>query len=245
MRISDAGIDLISHFEGFPNGGRPYNDPVGFATVGFGHLIARRRVSPADLRTRWIEGQKTPGRLTLAEAKRLLHKDMKEFEDTVERLAKVPLKQGHYDALCALAMNIGGGALGGSTVIRRLNQRDYRGAADAFLMWNKAGSPPRELPGLTRRRKAERALFLEGGAKVPPADGGPLTASEKRLITEYDRLVADRRDPHRRAALRREMTLQRKRIWRRAQPPAEGGDGRGWEHQNRRGRYHALLRRTK
>jgi lysozyme len=246
VRISDVGLELITHFEGFPNGGRPYNDPVGFATVGYGHLIARRPVTAADRGARWIQGQTTPGRLTLAEGKRLLRKDLKEFEDGVDRLVKVALTEGQFDALVSFAFNVGLGGLGGSTALRRLNQRDYAGAANALLMWNKAGNPPRELPGLTRRRKAERARFLAGGTTVPnTADHGPFTASERDWFAEYDRLLADRRDPHRRAELRRAMILQRKRIWRRAQPRAEGGDGHGWDHKNRRGRYRALLRRTR
>jgi lysozyme len=246
VRTSDTGIALITEFEGFPNGGRPYNDPVGFATVGYGHLIARRRVVGSDRGKRWLPGQKTAGVLTIAEAKTLLRKDLVSREQAVDRLVDVPLTQGQFDALVSLLFNIGEANFAKSSVLRRLNQRDYASAADAFLMWNKAGNPLRVFEGLTRRRKAERARFLAGGSTtVRTADVGPLTPSEEDWIAEYDRLVASRRDPHRRVALRRAMTRQRKRIWRRAQPRSNGGDGKGWEHSNRRGRYHALLRRTR
>jgi lysozyme len=246
VRTSSIGIDLIAQFEGFPNGGRPYNDPVGFATVGFGHLIARRRVTEADRRATWLPGQQRPGVLTLAEAKRLLGRDLASREQGVARLVKVPLTQGQFDALSSFVFNLGEGAFASSTLLRRLNQRDYAGAADAFLAWNKAGNPPRVLEGLTRRRKAERARFLAGGpTTVQAADSGPFTPNESRWIAEYDGLTASRRDPHRRKALRRAMTLQRKTIWRRAQPATVGGDGLGWQHSNRRGRYEALLRRTR
>lgn len=237
MKTSGTGIALITKFEGFPNGGRPYDDPIGFATVGYGHLIARRRVVATDRAARWLAGQKTPGRLTQGEAERLLRNDLDKREAAVERCVDVPLTQGQFDALVSFVFNVGIAAFAGSTVVRRLNQRDYTGAADALLMWDKAGSPPRVVEGLTNRRKAERAVFLRARA--------PLTDTEQRWISEYDRLLADRRDPHRRDALRRAMTLQRKRIWRRAQPATHGGDGHGWEHQNRRGRYHELLRRTR
>ena len=43
--------------------------------------------------------------------------------------------------------------------MRRLNAGDVQGAADQFLRWNKAGG--QVLRGLTRRREAERELFLE------------------------------------------------------------------------------------
>jgi hypothetical protein len=70
------------------------------------------------------------------------------------------------------------------------------------------------------------------------------TASERRMIREYDRLVRTRRDRKRRVALRKLMKAQRKRIWRAAQSKSSGGDGRGWDHANRRARYDSLLART-
>jgi hypothetical protein len=71
------------------------------------------------------------------------------------------------------------------------------------------------------------------------------TAAERRLIREYDQLKRARRDRKRRSQLRALMKAQRKRIWRAAQPRAQGGDGRGWDHANRRARYRSLLARTK
>jgi hypothetical protein len=71
------------------------------------------------------------------------------------------------------------------------------------------------------------------------------TDSERAWIREYDRLKhADRGDARRRV-LRRAMEQQRKRVWRAAQPHNHGGDGRGWDHANRRARYRSLLARTK
>ena len=70
------------------------------------------------------------------------------------------------------------------------------------------------------------------------------TASERRMIREYDRLLRTRRNRRRRLALRKLMRAQRKRIWRAAQPRSRGGDGRGWDHANRRNRYRSLLERT-
>lgn len=118
-------------------------------------------------------------------------------------------------------------------------------------MWNKAGRPPVALAGLTRRRQAERALFLSDGGSaaagepVPEAD--PLagyTAAEIDWIREYDRLRREQRDPARRVVLRAAMTRQRKRIWRAAQPSVNGGDGKGWDWDRRRDRYHSLLERS-
>lgn len=238
MKTSLAGAKLIADFEGFPNDGRPYNDPVGYATVGYGHLIGKRRVEPADAHSQWIEGQHTPGRLTEAEGERLLIVDLHERELAVERLVKVPLSQNEFDAVMSLVYNIGVGNFADSTVLRRLNTADPQGAADAFLLWTKAGSPPRVLDGLVRRRRAERALFLKAPAR-PPLKG--YTASESAWIREYDRLAGDpdrRRTAPRRTALRALMRAQRKRIWRAAQHT-------GWNRANRRRRYHSLLVRSR
>jgi lysozyme len=66
---------------------------------------------------------------------------------------KVPLTQNQFDALYSLCFNIGEGAFKKSTVVKRLNANDYKGAADAILMWNKPSV-------LEKRRKRERDLFL-------------------------------------------------------------------------------------
>ncbi len=70
------------------------------------------------------------------------------------------------------------------------------------------------------------------------------TAHERRLIREYDELMRARRDRPRRRVLRGQMKDQRKRVWRAAQAISHGGDGRGWDHANRRARYHSLLARS-
>jgi hypothetical protein len=69
------------------------------------------------------------------------------------------------------------------------------------------------------------------------------TKSEIALIAEFDELERTGKDPARREALRQAMLEQRKKLWRLAQP--DGGDGQGWEFNNRRERYHTLLARTK
>jgi hypothetical protein len=85
-------------------------------------------------------------------------------------------------------------------------------------------------------------LRTMAGTLADPLHG--YTASERRLIREYDRLRSARRNRKRRIALRALMKAQRKRIWRAAQPRTGGGDGRGWDHANRRARYRSLLART-
>ncbi len=71
----------------------------------------------------------------------------------------VPLNQNQFDALVSLTYNIGSGAFNNSTLLKKLNKGDYQGAADQFLVWNKAGG--KVMKGLVRRREAEQALFLK------------------------------------------------------------------------------------
>jgi hypothetical protein len=70
----------------------------------------------------------------------------------------VPVTSNQFSALVSLAYNVGIGALRGSTLLRLLNARDYAGAANQFPRWNRGGG--RVLPGLVKRRAAERDLFL-------------------------------------------------------------------------------------
>lgn len=169
--ISAEGLKFIADFEGFPNGGRPYNDPVGYATVGYGHLIGYRRVSPGDHEAIWVPDQRRPGRLTMPEARRLLRIDLrKEYERPVRALFERggPLhgqfSQHRLDALVSFVYNLGPGSIAGApgfeTMRRAILAGDIAAIGDAMLLYDKAGG--RALPGLTRRRRCERRLFLTG-----------------------------------------------------------------------------------
>ena len=247
MRASPLGIRLITEFEGFPNGGRPYNDPTGVATVGYGHVIARRRVTTADQRAKWMSHQYTPGVLTPTEAEDLLRRDLASCEAAISDLVRVPVTQGQFDAIASFVFNVGTGNFAISAVLARLNAGDYQGAADAFLTWNQAGSPPVPLAGLTCRRERERDRFLADGG--PAAGSAPglrdgYTPAEIRWIRAYDQLLRERLDAPGRFQMRAAMTTQRKRIWKAAQPLAMGGDGKGWDCNARTRRYYSLLART-
>jgi lysozyme len=222
MRLSRAGAELIARHEGFVP--RPYDDAAGHATIGFGHLLHLGPVTTDD-RSRW-------GAISRDSALRLLADDARSAARTVDESVSVPLSQAQFDALVSFAFNIGSGAFRSSTLLRKLNRGDARGAADELLRWSRAGG--QVLPGLARRRAAERALFLSSGAPARDA----LTDRERRLVTEYDRLVSLRRDRGRRRALRRAILAQRRRIWRAARRS-------GWGSMQRRVRYRTLLARSR
>ena len=139
MQISKAGLDLIKQFEGLYL--KAYRCPAGVPTIGYGHTA----------------GVAMGQTITQQQADDYLRRDVRQFERAVARLVSVPLTQGQFDALVSFAFNLGEGALAQSTLLRLLNAGDYAGAAAQFDRWNKAGG--RVLPGLVRRRAAERALF--------------------------------------------------------------------------------------
>ena len=146
MRISDNCIKLIRHHEGVRN--TPYQDPIGLWTVGVGHLMGNGKTRPKD----WNRKRSD------AEVDELLRKDIARFENGVDSLITVDLNQNQFDALVCFAFNVGNGNLQASTLRRKLNRGDYEGAANEFPKWRKAAG--RVLPGLVKRRKDERTLFL-------------------------------------------------------------------------------------
>lgn len=145
MQTSDKGIALIKEFEGCKL--TAYQDSVGVWTIGYGW-------------TQPVDGKPIRAGITIKQetAERLLKTGMVSYESDVSRLVKVGLTQGQFDALVSFTYNLGARSLSTSTLLRKLNAGDYAGAADEFLRWNKAGG--KVLNGLTRRREAERALFL-------------------------------------------------------------------------------------
>lgn len=145
MKTSQNGIGLIKQFEGLELDA--YRDIAGIWTIGYGHTGPE--VEPGM-------------RISERDAEELLKGDLRPREDAVERQVRVPLNQNEFDALISFVYNVGAGAFGKSTARRRLNGGDRVGAAEALTWFNKAtiGGVLREVTGLTRRRAAERALFL-------------------------------------------------------------------------------------
>jgi lysozyme len=95
---------------------------------------------------------------TQEEVDSLLEKDLGSFTRGVIRMCGSDLSPGQLGALTSFAFNAGLGALQRSQIRQRHLRGDYEGAAEAFMMWTKGGG--KELPGLVKRRKDERALYL-------------------------------------------------------------------------------------
>lgn len=143
QHTGEAGLALIKSFEGLRL--EKYKDAVGKWTIGYGHLI--------------LPNESFSHAISEADADALLRHDLEMTESGVHKLVTVDLNQNQFDALVAFTFNLGAGNLQTSTLLKLLNQGEYAQAADQFLRWNKAGG--KVLAGLTRRREAERALFLK------------------------------------------------------------------------------------
>lgn len=132
--------DIVKEFEGLRL--EAYKCPAGVWTIGYGHT---RGVIPGDV-------------ITEAEAEALLAEDLEDSEDAVRAFVNVELNQNQFDALVSFVYNLGSGNFNSSTLLRKLNNGDYLGAANEFNRWNKAGGVV--LSGLVRRRNAEANLFI-------------------------------------------------------------------------------------
>ena len=113
-----------------------------------------------------------------AKAESELRKIVDRHAALVEKTITVPLNQNQFDALVSLSYNLG--LSKAPTLIKRLNAGDYDGAAKAFDLYTRGGGVV--LPGLVRRRKAERKLFE---SKVKPPT--PVEASRDLSIIKLIR----------------------------------------------------------
>lgn len=141
MKLSEKGFALIRKFEGLKL--TAYQCSAHVWTIGYGS-------------TRGVREGMT---ITEEEAEDLLWKDVKGAENCVNANVHVPMTQGEFDALVSFVFNLGCGAFGKSTLLRKLNGGDYDGSSAEFGRWNKAAG--KELAGLTRRREAEQQRFEE------------------------------------------------------------------------------------
>lgn len=139
MKMSERGLELIKHFEGLKL--EAYKCPAGIWTIGYGTT----------------KGIASGMKITKEKAEELLKLDVEKFEKSVLKLVKVDLNQSQFDALVSFAYNLGEGNLSSSTLLKMLNNKDYYGASQEFIRWNKANK--KVLAGLTRRRESERNLF--------------------------------------------------------------------------------------
>lgn len=150
MNIDVNGVKFISAHEGFVDHAYKPVAAEKYFTIGFGHY-------GADVR----QDQK----ISRAEAEALLLKDLKGYVDAVNKLVAVLINQNQANALYSFAYNCGVQALADSTLLRKLNAKDFVGASQEFGKWVHDASKGVS-PGLIQRRKEEADLFMKPVAPV-------------------------------------------------------------------------------
>lgn len=176
LRTSKAGVNLIKSFEGLFL--TAYYCPAGVLTIGYGHT------NMDGVAPRVVKGLT----ITKEQAEDILARALVPYENAVKRLVKVPLTQSEFDALVSFAYNCGIGALEKSTLLRRLNKRDYDCVPSELMKYVTAKTKRGRvtLAGLVRRRKAEGAMWaltkhlevLQGATTGEPVIHGDDTDEE-------------------------------------------------------------------
>jgi lysozyme len=134
-------LKLLKQSEGFRS--HIYLDAAGHPTVGYGQRL--------------LNSQSFPEGISEQQAAEILLQDVCEAERAVNRLVRVPLTQGQFDALVDFCFNLGQNRLAASTLLQCLNCGRYAAAAEQLLLWDHAGN--RALPALRARREAEYHLW--------------------------------------------------------------------------------------
>ena len=140
LAVSATCLVGIATHEGYRS--EAYKDTVGIPTVGFGETAGVKM------------GDKTTPERALVQ----LLESTEKHADAIRQCIKVPLYQHEFDAYVSLAYNIGAGNFCRSTLVKKLNAKDYAGACEEIRRWNKAGG--KVLPGLVKRREAEYRMCM-------------------------------------------------------------------------------------
>jgi lysozyme len=145
MRLSKDGLKMLHGSEACSL--KAYLDSGGVPTIGWGSI--RMFGNPVKMGMT----------CTQAQADEQAALDVKATEDAINKLVKVLITQNQFDALVNLVYNIGIPAFSKSTLLRKLNARDYLGAGSEFMRW--VYDNGKEVDGLKNRRRREKAKFLE------------------------------------------------------------------------------------
>ncbi|EBS6311395.1 lysozyme [Salmonella enterica subsp. enterica serovar Millesi] len=140
MKVSDNGRAFIRAREGVKLAA--YQDGGGVWTIGYGHT----------------RGVKQGQVINHEQADEFLDSDLRQVESCISERVTVALNQNQFDALVSFVFNVGRQAFSDSTLLKKLNEGNYRAAADQFTRW--VYDNDKFVQGLYNRRVAERDLFL-------------------------------------------------------------------------------------
>ena len=149
MRISKEGLALIKKFERCPTDEHgnviSYRCAANVPTIGYGSTKYKGQPVEDNMK------------ISMKEAEDLLKHEMDEYEGYVNHMVKVDLKQNEFDSLVAWVFNLGPSNFSSSTLLQKINMKDWDDVPNQIKRWNKAGG--KVLQGLIRRREAEALLF--------------------------------------------------------------------------------------
>lgn len=164
-QINAAGLELVKVSEGLSlHAYHGAADRPGLLTIGYGHTS---EAGPPEVVAGMV--------ITKEQAEEILLADLAASEAQVESLVKVPLSDNQFAALVDFDFNLGEGALARSTLLKKLNARDYASVPAELNRWVRAsgGGTPK---GLVDRRAAEGRLFMSGVNPTPATKGKPMTS---------------------------------------------------------------------
>ena len=151
MQVSENCLKIIKEFEGFSHKSYYATDhekKMGICTIGYGTTVLENKVIPI--------GKK----ITEKEAENYLKKDVDDIYLKLHSYIKVDINQNQLDAIVSLVYNIGINAFKKSTLLKKLNNKDFEGAAEQFERW--VYQDGKILKGLVERRKKEKEIFSLG-----------------------------------------------------------------------------------
>lgn len=151
MNLDTNGYNLIKGFEGLKL--KAYKDSVGIWTIGYGNITYKdgSKVKQGDS-------------ISQDEANDLFNYYADKFAAKVASLIKKPINQNQFNAVVSLAYNIGVGAFGTSSVLRKMNiNPNDPTIKESFEAWNKGtiGGKKVIIQGLVNRRKKESELYFK------------------------------------------------------------------------------------
>lgn len=151
--LPEIALRLIERFEYFSP--KPYNDPSGYCTIGYGHLLSLKRCEEVTERSFISE----------EEALRLLAKDTEASRRGIQGLVEVDMTEAQFAAIISFVFNVGLESFTESKLLKLINEGNWGAAAQELKRWVNASG--RTFPGLVARRNCEAAVLL--GQFVPDA----------------------------------------------------------------------------
>ena len=154
----NGGVGLIKNYEGFRS--NIYRDAASLPTIGYGHRLTADEISTGKININGRPVNISKG-LTKNQADMLLRQDIKDAERSVRNNVKTKITQNQFDSLVSFTYNVGGSNLSKSTLLKEINNNNFKNVPNEMLRWTKARVNGKQtvLNGLVSRRREESLLF--------------------------------------------------------------------------------------